>query len=417
MNRVILLFFLTLIALQEVDGQQLRIGHNESYSSITQAVEAASPGDTLIIGSGVYREPTIYIDKPLTLLGINYPVLDGESSRQLVVIQADSVTVQGIAFENVGVSYVEDRSAIKVDDAHDCRIIDNRLSANFFGIYLAKSSGCQILHNDIRASGTTESGSGNGIHLWYSKDNFIAHNHISGHRDGIYLEFVEDTRVEDNMSTLNLRYGLHFMFSDRNSYRRNVFRDNHAGVAVMYTKNVIMDGNTFEDNWGTAAFGLLLKDITDSSVSNNTFHQNTIGVYVEGSDRINFDHNNFTRNGWAFKIMANSYDNQFRYNNLKGNTFDVSTNGRNTEVLLERNYWDEYKGYDLDKDGIGDVPFHPVRLFSLIVENNEPALFLLRSFFVSALDAAERVLPSLTPAMIVDPEPLMKPIVRNGSAQ
>jgi nitrous oxidase accessory protein len=177
----------------------------------------------------------------------------------------------------------------------------------------------------------------------------------------------------------------------------------------MYTKNMTMSGNTFKDNWGSASFGLLLKDITDSKVENNIFVGNTIAAHVEGSDRIDFEGNTFRQNGWAIKVMANSYENRFKYNIIEGNTFDVSTNSRHTQVELDNNYWDAYDGYDLDHDGVGDVPFHPVRLFSLVVEDNEAALFLLRSFFVSALDAAEKVVPALTPKMIVDENPLMKP--------
>jgi len=72
------------------------------------------------------------------------------------------------------------------------------------------------------------------------------------------------------------------------------------------------------------------------------------------------------------------------------------------------NYWDGYAGYDLDHDGFGDAPYHPVRLFSVLVEQNEPMLILLRSFFLDLLDAAERLMPVITPDALVDAHPLMR---------
>ena len=168
-----------------------------------------------------------------------------------------------------------------------------------------------------------------------------------------------------------------------------------------------MTGNLFERNWGTAAFGLLLKDITDSRIEGNAFRGNSVGLWAEGSNRIRVERNVFEQNGWAVKIMANSVDNEFVRNDFLGNTFDVATNSRRSYSRFTGNYWDAYRGYDLDRDGVGDVPFRPVRLFSLIVERNEPSLVLLRSLLVIALDAAERVLPSITPATLVDERPLM----------
>jgi nitrous oxidase accessory protein len=109
--------------------------------------------------------------------------------------------------------------------------------------------------------------------------------------------------------------------------------------------------------------------------------------------------------------MANAQGNVFEGNAFQGNSFDVATNSRQNNSVFRGNYWDKYRGYDLDRDGVGDVPFRPVRLFSLIVERSAPALVLLRSFFVGLLDAAEQVFPSLTPETLVDEAPLIRPVI------
>ncbi len=393
-------------------AQDVVVSPEGPVKSLSAAIEQAPPGGRIVVREGVYREPTVVVDKPVTITGEGQAVLDGQGERQIMTVTADSVTVRGLIFRNVGVSFVEDRAGLKVDDARQCVIEDNRFEDTFFGIYLAKTAHCRVAGNVLQGTGATETQSGNGIHLWYSKDIEVENNTIRGHRDGIYFEFVEDSRIAGNLSEVNLRYGLHFMFSDRCQYRDNVFRNNDAGVAVMYTKHVEMSGNRFEHNWGSAAFGLLLKDITDSRVEDNLFVKNTIGVYAEAANRIRFERNHFQENGWAVKIMANSLDNVFTRNNFIANTFDVATNSsRKHRSRFEQNYWDNYEGYDLDRDGYGDVPFRPVRLFSIIVEKNEPSLLLLRSFFIDVLDAAERVVPSITPETLADEKPVMKRIL------
>jgi len=107
-------------------------------------------------------------------------------------------------------------------------------------------------------------------------------------------------------------------------------------------------------------------------------------------------------------VLADAEGNKFVRNSFVGNAFDVSTNSRSNVSTFLENFWDHYEGYDLDHDGVGDVPYHPVRLFALLVAQDEPALILLRSFFVELIDAAERVLPVLTPETLRDDRPLMQ---------
>jgi nitrous oxidase accessory protein len=311
-------------------------------------------------------------------------------------------------FSGVGVSYVEDRAAIRVTGVSGCDISGNRIDDALYGIYLAKVEDCRIEGNRLNAKGRTESTSGNGIHLWSSRGIRIADNVVSGYRDGIYFEFVHDTEVLRNVSERNLRYGLHFMYSDDCTYTANTFRQNGSGVAVMYTNRVHMTGNRFEQNWGSASYGLLLKEISDSRLEHNTFARNTTGLIADGANRVQATGNTFERNGWAVKVEGSTLDGRFSGNTFVANTFDVATNSRTPSSVFEGNYWDAYKGYDLDRDGVGDVPHAPVRLFAVIVERSPQAIVLLRSVFVALLDAAEKAMPSLTPRLFVDSKPAMR---------
>jgi nitrous oxidase accessory protein len=376
-------------------------------ASLAEAIRRAAPGAHIVVRPGTYREPTILVDKPLTIVGDGWPVIDGEMKREIMVVTANAVTVRGLVLRDVGKSFRDDNAAIKVVRASGCAIDGNRIENAFFGIYLAGVTDCRVAGNVIRAAGGTEPTSGNGIHLWSSADVTVDRNLVSGHRDGIYLEFARNVVVERNTSEANLRYGLHFMYSDSCRYVANVFRRNLGGVAVMYARRVDMIGNRFEDNWGGAAYGLLLKEISDPRIERNEFNRNTVGLVADGAVRIIATQNAFARNGWAVKLLGSTYDGRIEHNDFVANTFDVAANGDGGN-LLAGNYFDSYQGYDLDRDGFGDVPHHPVRLFSVVVERNPPAIILLRSFFVDLLDVAERVLPSLTPATLADARPAIR---------
>ena len=376
--------------------------------TLTAAIRAASRHAKIVVKPGVYREPTIVVDKPVEIIGEGWPVLDGASARQIMTVTADSVTIRGLHFVHVGTSFTQDWAAVRFQTVRDCTIEGNRFDDAFFGIYLAKVNDCTIRGNVLRSGRGREMNSGNGIHLWASNGITIANNRISGHRDGIYFEFVHNSVISGNVSELNLRYGLHFMYSDDCRYLNNTFRRNGSGVAVMFTNRVEMIGNRFEGNWGGAAYGLLLKEIGDSKLEGNVFYRNTTGLLADGANRIKAIRNDFIDNGWAVKLQASTQDGTFTGNNFIGNTFDVSANNSETTTTFARNYWDNYRGYDLDHDGFGDVLYHPVRLFSMVVAQNGPSIILLRSTFVRLLDSAESIIPALTPEALADREPAMK---------
>ncbi len=395
-----------------LSAKQLVVEPGGALPGLTEALALAGDGDKIVVKPGTYREATIVIDKSVEIAGEGFPVFDGQEAHQVFTVTANDVIIRGLEVRNCGVSFIEDRAGIKVEEAFRVTIENNRFVNNFFAIYLAKSADCRVANNEIVGFAKTETASGNGIHLWYCRNITIDNNRVTGHRDGIYFEFVKDGRVRGNHSESNLRYGLHFMFSDGCHYLGNTFVRNGAGVAVMYTKNVEMHDNFFDNNWGSASFGLLLKDITDSRISGNRFRKNSVGIYLENSSRVRVADNDFLENGWAVKIMANCMDDEFRGNNFIGNAFDVATNSRNNFSKFEGNFWNHYKGYDLNQDGYGDVPFRPVRLFSMIVQRYPESLILLRSLFIDLLNVAEDVFPVLTPETLIDPKPLMRQIPR-----
>ncbi len=404
-----LFLFISLFFIQGVGlANSITVGVGKSYPTITGALEAAKAGDTILVSPGTYREKNIVVNKSVVLVGINYPVLDGEHQYQILSIKANGVVVDGFKVVHSGISSLEDLSGIKVSDSRDVVIKNNKLEDTFFGIFTENVLNCSIENNHLVAFSVEEQQSGNGIHCWKSDSMRIIGNTITGHRDGIYFEFVKNSVIWRNVSQNNIRYGLHFMFSNDDSYISNIFTNNGSGVSVMYSNRIKMFNNFFEENWGDASHGILLKEISDGYMQGNYFSKNTSGIYMEGANRIYMAYNSFTNNGWALKIQASCLDVVLEHNNFTGNTFDVGTNGFLVQNTFNGNYWDKYEGYDLNKDKIGDVPYRPVSMYSMIVEKYPSAMILFRSFITSLLDKTEKIIPSLTPENLKDNAPLMK---------
>nr|AWJ66260.1 nitrous oxide reductase maturation protein [uncultured bacterium] len=384
-----------------------------SYKTITEAVLQAEDYDTILIKKGTYKEINIKITKPLTLLGENHPVIDGEDKGEIITIYSDNVTIDGLYIINVGTSYTADYAAIRVVKSENFLIQNVVLEKLFFGIYLEKSNNGRVYNNKIIGDAVEEFNSGNGIQLWYCKNVVVEQNIVQHVRDGIYLEFSDNITITKNRSTNNVRYGLHFMFSNHDIYQDNLFENNGAGVAVMFSKHIKMYNNTFRNNWGTASFGMLLKEINDAEIIGNTFEENTIGINIEGTNRIVFKVNDFISNGWAMKVRGACYANQFINNNFMYNSFDLAYNSKLNDNTFESNFWSNYTGYDLDKDGIGDVPYRPVKLFSYVVNRTPEAIILLRSLFIDIIDFSEKVSPVFTPDNLLDAAPKMKRIAHD----
>lgn len=404
----VLLHLLLLLFMLPLAANKLCVGKKQPFKSIQKALDAARSGDTVFVKGGHFREGNIMIRKRVVFIGENLPVLDGQHKYEVLSVNADSVLIKGFKIINSGHAALNDPCGLRVYDRLGVVIEDNVLDNNFFGIYLQNSRNCKVKNNTVVAYGKDEQLIGNGIHCWKCENLQIIGNRISGHRDGIYFEFVTQSVIWRNISNGNIRYGLHFMFSNDDAYITNVFKNNGAGVAVMYTKNVKMFNNYFEENWGDSAYGLLLKEIADSYIFNNTFSKNTSGIYMEGTSRIKVEKNVFEANGWGMKIQASCMENEITLNNFVKNTFDISTNGSLVLNTFNENYWDKYEGYDLNRDGKGDVPYHPLSLFATLTETTPSSMLLYRSFMITLLDKSEKVLPSITPDDFIDNKPLMK---------
>jgi nitrous oxidase accessory protein len=353
------------------------------------------------------------------LIGEGKPVIEGDYTGDVVRIEANKASIKGFTIKQSGGDLLRDESGIKVINSEGVTIEENQLQDVIIGVYLYSSPGNTIRNNTTygRADYTTEEANGNGIHLWKSPNNTIEGNHIRRHRDGIYVEFSPGNIISNNQCEGNVRYGLHYMYSDNNKFKGNTFEKNGTGSALMYSKNIVLRKNTFKDNVGPNGFGMLLKSLSDSIAEENLIVNNTVGIFMDDANRNIFTKNTFTQNGWAIDLFSSSSEDFFYANNFLDNTYQVMTDtDRTTNRFFKDskgNYWDDYRGYngyDLNGDGIGDIPYKPVKLLSYLMKRYPDLTVFLESPGLKALEFAERVLPVLNPVELNDPYPLMNPV-------
>lgn len=405
------IFVLFILAVSTAQGKEIEVCKECTISSIKAAVEMAEDGDIIRIKKGVYNEYDIHIvNKSIRIIGEDNPIIDANMQGTAFSVQATDFSIEGLTIRNIGKSHTREYAAILVARSTNFEIKNNILENVFFGILLERSKKGSITGNRVSSNAVEQDNSGNGIHLFHSNEISIVNNRVSGTRDGIYLEFANNSLISRNVCKDNLRYGLHFMFSNDNEYLDNVFESNGAGVAVMFSKNIKMYRNHFKKSWGNAAYGLLLKEINDAELKHNIFTNNTVAISADGTNRIDYIENTFENNGYAINIKGACYRNIFLRNNFMYNAFDVAYSGQINENEFTNNYWSGYSGYDLNKDGIGDVPHRPVKLFSFLVNQSPEAIVLLRSMFIDIIDFSEKVSPIFTPAQLIDAKPQMRKV-------
>lgn len=412
-HAAVLVVFLFL--LNGSDGQAaetLTVGGSGGFASIGEALNAAAPGDTVEVGAGEYPE-SVVIEKSLVLSGHGLPRVLGSHQGDVVLVLADDVTVQGFEIRGSGNDMMVSNAGIKVKGDR-VRLLGNTIEDNLFGIYLDGARQTLVEGNRIRGRSEVDIGRrGAGIHLYDAHHNTVRRNTVSYVRDGVYFDHSDYNRVEDNHFS-ELRYGVHYMYCHDNGFYRNVFRDSIAGVAVMYTERVTFaDNQIFDNRKGYNAFGLLLKECIDSVAERNLIVNNVRGVFLDSSHRNLLRNNLIAYNDVGVELYASSLENRFSANDFVGNLTTLHTVGRAkadwTPGGVGNYYWN-YRGYDLDGDGRGDVRHRLQDAFEYL-EGRRPLLRLfLNSAAADALAAAEESFPLVPSSEQQDLAPWMKPV-------
>ena len=131
-------------------SKEIIVSKNSSIQSIKVAIELSTENDTILILKGIYSEGNIAVNKSVTILGQDDPVIDGNEKGEVFTITKKNVKISGLVIKNSGISYLEENAGIRLKEVSGCIISNNKFLNNFFAIYIAKSFDCIIENNFIK---------------------------------------------------------------------------------------------------------------------------------------------------------------------------------------------------------------------------------------------------------------------------
>jgi len=394
------------------------VGHASAQGqTISALIAAASPGDTVVVPPGTYREQLV-IDKPITLAGEGRPVIDGGGTGDVILVTADGVTIRGFVIQGSGTNVSDEPTAIRLR-GDNAVIEDNIIRETLYGVTLIESKGHVVRGNQITSMAAFDTERrGHAIYLYSTENNRIEDNTIWGAKDGIFLGFAFFNTISGNNVT-DVRYGIHYMYADDNVFTDNSFTRSVAGAALMYSRRLRFERNVFAHNTSEASgYGLLFKDVDDVLMVDNQIHHNRLGITLEGApfapgSFVEIRGNLIGYNQTAIELTSTTGV-HFSGNTFVGNLVQVE--GRGGDITLKNqweldgrgNYWDDYEGYDADGNGVGDLEYRYEGAFDDLVQENEALRAYRFSPAQAALDMGARWFPVYEPeTRVVDPHPLM----------
>lgn len=386
-------------------------------SSLQDAIDNAKEGSIIKLYAGVYKG-NIVINKPLSIIAVeDNVVLDGQNNGTVVTINSSYVTLKNLSIINSGDRHDKLDAAIKIKQAKQCEISHINIKDTLFGIDLEQVHNSIISHNTISSKNLPLGLRGDGIRVWYSNDNIIKNNHLIKSRDMV-IWYSHGNTIEDNQGEYG-RYSLHFMYAGKNIVRNNHYKFNSVGIFFMYSKDTLTEGNSVQSSQGTTGMGIGLKEVSSFTIRNNTILYNARGIYIDRSpfdeDSTNHIENNLVLyNTEAFHFHSISEDNDITDNTIIGNIEDVVNDTRGSKVYKnkwEANYWDNYEGFDSNKDNIGDTSHKIYQYADKLWLNNASLKFFYGSPVISMLNFLAQLAPFTEPIFLVEDK---KPIVSTG---
>jgi nitrous oxidase accessory protein len=377
-------------------------------SPLQARIDAARPGDTVVVEAGTYQGD-LYVDRPVRLVGRGRPTLVASGRGSVIIVRAPDVTIEGLAIDGrLAGSLSRDSSGIHVA-APRVTIRDVVIDRALFGIYLREADGAVVERSVIRGQpGMAAGEQGSGLHVYNTHRFHLSDNDIQDVRDGVYIQSANHGVVARN-AVRRVRYGLHYMYADDNTFEDNTFEGGAAGASIMYSKRLVFRRNRFLHNRGFASGGLLLKDCEDLVAEDNLIADNARGLFLEGSHRNTFRRNVIAVSDVAIVLFDSSLGNVFEGNAFVANHSPLELVGRRSDTKFDGNYWSDAREPDLDGDGIRDRPYRISSVFDHFRGNLTAAELFAQGPGARALAAAEETFPVLAPTTVQDHHPLVRP--------
>ncbi|MBO1114142.1 nitrous oxide reductase family maturation protein NosD [Bordetella petrii] len=380
-------------------------------ASLQQAVAAAAAGDVLQLAPGEYPG-NLVIDKPLTLQGPpdRSAVIRGERQGRTIWVRAAHVTLRQLSIRHSGLSLPDMDAGVFLDrNAHHAVVEHNDILDNLMGVYVWGPDAALVRAN--RIVGNTElrvAERGNGVSVWNSPGSQVLDNDISAGRDGIFSNTSKHNLFRGNRFR-QLRYAVHYMYTNDSEVSDNISEDNDIGYAIMYSHRLVVRNNVA---LRSREQGLMFNYANDSIIAGNAVQGGAKCAFLYNANNNRFEFNRFQDCGIGIHFTAGSDGNAITGNAFINNQNQVKYVG--TRVIEwsrdgRGNYWSDNTAFDLDGDGIADTAYRPNGIVDQILWRAPAARILLNSPAVSVVRWAQSQFPALLPGGVIDSAPLMHP--------
>jgi nitrous oxidase accessory protein len=381
------------------------------YPSFQKLIDATPINGTLKPEAGIYAGP-VKITRPITIDGDGWVTIDAGGEGTVILVESNGVTVQGLRLLNSGSRHNDIDSGVQVRG--DFNVIQNCVIENcLFGIDLQQSNNNIIRRNYISSQDFDLGQKGDAIRLWYSFKNKILNNTCKDVRDMV-VWYSSDNVIKGNKLS-GSRYSLHFMYSKYNLVEDNVYYDNAVGIFLMYSDGIVVRNNSISHANGPTGIGIGFKETSELVIENNKILYCASGLYIDVSpyqpDTINvFNNNLIAYNGIGIRFLNDWHSNIFKQNQILDNMTQVFVGSGMTanRNIWDGNYWSDYTGFDVNEDGIGDTP-HEIYAYADRLWRDKPfAQFFKGSPLLEVIDFLERLAPFSDPALLIrDKAPVM----------
>ncbi|MDR1284756.1 MAG: nitrous oxide reductase family maturation protein NosD [Campylobacteraceae bacterium] len=383
---------------------------------LQEAIDNAPSGSKIELGKGEFKG-RIVINKPLIIEGVEDKSahIIGDNTGSVITITSSNVILRNLWISGSGSSHEGLDAAILAKEANNVLLEGNKITDSLFGINFQKVSNSKIINNFITSKPYDLGVRGDGIVFWYSHGNTVRGNHLQKSRDMVAW-YSSKNVYEDNFGEYG-RYSLHFMYANDNLVQNNIFEHNSVGIFFMYSHDIIARNNTMKNSLGTFGLGLGLKDSSNFIIEDNNIIYNARGVFLDQSpyqqDSVNiFKRNKILYNASAVQFLGLREKSLFSENIFKGNMELISSDMPKNDmpyVEWRRNYWDDYEGFDMDKDGVGDIPYKQYAYADKLWLYNTDIKFFYGTAAMGLLNFLAKLAPFSEPElMVADNEPLIK---------
>ena len=401
---VFVLFSSFLFTGRPVQADAVSVSPGDSLQAV---IDGANPGAVITLAEGTYEGP-VRITKPLTIKSEEKAVIDGGKEGNVILVEADDVTIEGLTIQSGGMGKKESGVYLKGGNGHAIRA--NTFLNVLNGIYAEEGTGHVIAENRITSYSLHFSERGSGIYIRNGSGHVIEGNELVGVQDGVYLDETSSIKVRDNKAG-NSRYGFHFMFSRDIEATGNLLTGNITGLMIMESRNLTISGNTVNDQYNVRGYGVIVYDSNRLSIKDNEIRRNATGLSLEKTTEANVTDNNISGNQTGLEFIGVNENNLFTKNNFIGNVLQSKISG--SDMKLDDgsagNYWDDYGSIDVNGDGIGEEWYKAGSLYDQLLEKEPYWQLFFESPAIKLWAKAEMLFPSIGEAAVYDENPLVEP--------